>query len=66
MTFYKIIRLIGIAATMVIAVPSVNAAEFSLSYFMGPKHPMNRAVFTPFAEKLSEPKLSPRHAYNKC
>ena len=54
MTFYKIIRLIGIAATMVIAVPSVNAAEFSLSYFMGPKHPMNRAVFTPFAEKLSE------------
>ena len=32
---------------------SVAAAELSLSYFMGPKHPMNRAVFTPFAKKLS-------------
>ncbi len=31
-----------------------NAAELSLSYFMGPKHPMNRAVFTPFAKKLAE------------
>ena len=28
--------------------------ELSLSYFMGPKHPMNRAVFTPFAKKLAE------------
>ena len=26
----------------------------SLAYFMGPKHPMNAAVFTPFAEKLAE------------
>ena len=31
-----------------------SAAELSLSYFMGPKHPMNRAVFTPFAKKLAE------------
>ena len=31
-----------------------GAAELSLSYFMGPKHPMNRAVFTPFARKLAE------------
>ena len=30
------------------------AKELSLSYFMGPKHPMNRAVFTPFAKKLAE------------
>lgn len=30
------------------------ATELSLSYFMGPKHPMNRAVFTPFAKKLAE------------
>jgi len=30
------------------------AGEYSLSYFMGPKHPMNAAVFTPFAEKLAE------------
>ncbi len=29
-------------------------SNFSLSYFMGPAHPMNKAVFTPFAEKLAE------------
>ena len=31
-----------------------QAEELSLSYFMGPKHPMNAAVFTPFAERLAE------------
>ncbi len=31
---------------------SVQAAELSLAYFMGPKHPMNKGVFTPFGEKL--------------
>lgn len=30
------------------------AEELTLSYFMGPRHPMNRAVFTPFAETLAE------------
>lgn len=33
---------------------SVHAAELSLAYFMGPKHSMNKGVFTPFAEKLNE------------
>ena len=33
---------------------AATAAELSLAYFMGPKHPMNAAVFTPFAEKLEE------------
>ena len=28
------------------------AKELKLSYFMSPKHPMNAAVFTPFAERL--------------
>ncbi|QKV19012.1 TRAP transporter substrate-binding protein [Oricola thermophila] len=28
--------------------------EFSLSYFMGPKHRFNEAFFAPFAEKLAE------------
>jgi len=28
--------------------------EFSLSYFMGPKHRFNEAFFTPFGEKLAE------------
>ncbi|MEE9426887.1 MAG: TRAP transporter substrate-binding protein [Paracoccaceae bacterium] len=32
----------------------VSAGEISLSYFMSPKHPMNKAVFTPFSEKLAE------------
>ena len=31
-----------------------QAAELSLAYFMGPKHPMNKGIFTPFGEKLSE------------
>ncbi len=30
------------------------AKDLSLAYFMGPKHPMNAAVFTPFADKLAE------------
>ncbi len=33
---------------------TATARDLSLSYFMGPKHPMNGAVFTPFAEKLAE------------
>ena len=37
-----------------IAGSSAMAKDLSLSYFMGPKHPMNGAVFTPFAEKLAE------------
>ena len=48
----------GAAAAFVILTAglcaSASAAELSLSYFMGPKHPMNRAVFTPFATKLAE------------
>lgn len=31
-----------------------HSAELSLAYFMGPKHPMNKGVFTPFGEKLNE------------
>lgn len=37
-----------------LSMQSSLATELSLSYFMGPKHPMNRAVFTPFAKKLAE------------
>ena len=33
---------------------AASADELSLAYFMGPKHPMNKAVFTPFAERLAE------------
>ena len=32
----------------------VAARDFSLAYFMGPKHPMNKGLFEPFAEKLTE------------
>lgn len=31
-----------------------QAEELSLAYWMGPGHPMNAAVFTPFAENLAE------------
>jgi len=33
---------------------SAQATELSLAYFMGPKHPMNKGVFTPFGDKLEE------------
>ncbi|MGI9401075.1 MAG: TRAP transporter substrate-binding protein [Rhizobiaceae bacterium] len=47
--------LISLAAAATIAFSAVaSAKEMSLAYFMGPKHPMNAAVFTPFAEKLAE------------
>ncbi|MEM1285859.1 MAG: TRAP transporter substrate-binding protein [Pseudomonadota bacterium] len=32
----------------------VAADGLALGYFMGPNHPMNAAVFTPFAERVSE------------
>lgn len=31
-----------------------QAKDLSLAYFMGPKHPMNEGIFTPFGEKLNE------------
>lgn len=34
--------------------PMASATDLALAYFMGPKHPMNAAVFTPFAERLAE------------
>ncbi len=47
--------LMTVAAAAGIAIGTAAAAqELSLAYFMGPKHPMNKAVFTPFAEKLAE------------
>ncbi|WP_136656489.1 TRAP transporter substrate-binding protein [Nitratireductor sp. XY-223] len=42
------------AAALAVSVSVAEAKELSLAYFMGPKHPMNAAVFTPFAEKLAE------------
>ncbi|MDJ0631496.1 MAG: TRAP transporter substrate-binding protein [Rhodobacter sp.] len=48
-------KLIGFASAALLATSlAASAAELSLAYFMGPKHPMNKAVFTPFAEKLAE------------
>lgn len=49
-------KLTGIllAGAMTVSASVAAAEELSLAYFMGPKHPMNKAVFTPFAEKLSD------------
>lgn len=54
--FVKKLTKITVAGAIAISAlaGSASAAELTLSYFMGPKHPMNKAVFTPFAEKLAE------------
>lgn len=41
-------------ACSVVGSSMATAENLSLAYFMGPKHPMNAGVFTPFAEKLKE------------
>ncbi len=49
----KLRSLVAIGASLMLG-SAAMAKDLSLSYFMGPKHPMNAAVFTPFAEKLAE------------
>ncbi len=47
-----------IATVAAIAISALSAqagaTELRLAYFMGAKHPMNKAVFTPFAKKLAD------------
>lgn len=43
------IAMVGVGAA---GVTNAVAKELKLSYFMSPKHPMNKAVFTPFSERL--------------
>lgn len=50
MKYVNMIAAVSLLTTATVA----QAKELSLAYFMGPKHPMNAAVFTPFAEKLAE------------
>lgn len=50
MKFTTIVTALALAASTT----AIKAQELSLAYFMGPKHPMNAAVFTPFADKLAE------------
>jgi len=45
---------LAIAAAMGVSAPAAAQQEFSLAYFMGPGHPMNAAVFQPFADRLAE------------
>ncbi len=48
-------KTLALAFALLIGLADISEAkELSLAYFMGPKHPMNAAVFTPFAEKLAE------------
>ena len=49
----KFVSAIVTVAAMAFGAPA-TADELSLAYFMGPKHPMNKGIFTPFAEKLAE------------
>ncbi len=51
------LKLHALAAALLVAGGAAAGAEtreLSLAYFMGTNHPMNRAVFTPFAERLAE------------
>ena len=41
------------AAVFASMATAAHAQELSLAYFMGPKHPMNAGMFTPFAEQIS-------------
>ncbi len=52
--FKKLSALSLTLAWLLGATAFASADEFALGYFMGPKHPLNKGVFTPFAEKLSE------------
>jgi len=55
--FRGLVAGMAVAAVTFVGIGLTGAAaakELSLSYFMGPKHPMNAAVFTPFAERLAE------------
>ncbi len=44
----------GFAAASIAGPTAASADELSLAYFMGPKHPMNKGVMTPFGERLAE------------
>ena len=52
----KLLKLVTAAsiALSAFSMAQASAKELSLAYFMGPKHPMNKGVFTPFGERLAE------------
>ncbi|MGI9449099.1 MAG: TRAP transporter substrate-binding protein [Geminicoccaceae bacterium] len=42
------------AATVIALIGAAEAKDLSLAYFMGPKHPMNAGLMTPFGEQLAK------------
>lgn len=50
----RLTKLMLAAGFLLLATGGAFSKELSLSYFMGPRHPMNKAVFKPFADKLAE------------
>ena len=52
--FRKLAQAITAGATIATSTHPAVAKDLTLAYFMGPRHPMNAAVFTPFAERLAE------------
>ncbi len=46
--------ILAIAAMAVALNGAAEAKDLSLAYFMGPKHPMNAGLMTPFGEQLAE------------
>ncbi|MGI9490276.1 MAG: TRAP transporter substrate-binding protein [Geminicoccaceae bacterium] len=47
-------RILAVAVTVVTLSAAAEAKDLSLAYFMGPKHPMNAGLMTPFGEQLAE------------
>ena len=47
-------RCFALAAVITITAGVAQARDLSLAYFMGPKHPMNAGLMTPFGEQLAE------------
>lgn len=45
---------LALSLTLGWSAPAAAEENFSLAYFMGPGHPMNGAVFQPFADRLAE------------
>lgn len=47
-------RFLAILATAVTLGSTADARDLSLAYFMGPNHPMNAGLMTPFGKQLAE------------
>ncbi len=50
----RILTLAALAAAAGCVRPASDTRDLVLAYFMGPAHPMNAALLTPFSERVAE------------